>query len=561
MILLVSLAFFSMGSIPESNDNDARLRDLVGQYGQAEVTVPYSDIKSIDDLTRRVSILSVRDKLIHISLSPLTVEWFILQKFNYSIKESAENKGIISSKSMNQAMEWDKYPTYPQYDSIMQSFVRLYPSLCHLDTIGTSIKGKLILALKISDNAAKDEDEPEVFYSSSMHGDEIGGFVLMLRLADYLLKNYNINSRVKNLVDNLEIWINPLSNPDGTYRTGNTITSPTRFNSNGVDLNRNFPDPFQPLEKQEKENIEMISFMRKHRFVLSANFHTGSELVNYPWDRWLSKIHADDDWFYDISRAYADTVHLYSGTGYMTELNNGITRGALWYVIYGGRQDFITWELHGREVTIELDDQTITPESQLPLLWQYNWHSLIGYLENALYGIHGIVLDSSSSLPVQAKVFIAGHDKDSSQVYSDKLTGSFYRFLSPGLWNLTFTAPGYNYLTVNNIKVVAGEKTDVIVRMTPAIDSVFTRIKETPVLYPNPATTYLKAALPERIIGSVDISIFSLSGMLILNYKTEVFKEVPVQINIKGLPAGVYAVVFTNTVTKLTCSSRLIVIK
>jgi len=537
------------------------LRDLVGQYGQAEVTVPYSDIKSIDDLTRRVSILSVRDKLIHISLSPLTVEWFILQKFNYSIKESAENKGIISSKSMNQAMEWDKYPTYPQYDSIMQSFVRLYPSLCHLDTIGTSIKGKLILALKISDNAAKDEDEPEVFYSSSMHGDEIGGFVLMLRLADYLLKNYTINSRVKNLVDNLEIWINPLSNPDGTYRTGNTITSPTRFNSNGVDLNRNFPDPFQPLEKQEKENIEMISFMRKHRFVLSANFHTGSELVNYPWDRWLSKIHADDDWFYDISRAYADTVHLYSGTGYMTELNNGITRGALWYVIYGGRQDFITWELHGREVTIELDDQTITPESQLPLLWQYNWHSLIGYLENALYGIHGIVLDSSSSLPVQAKVFIAGHDKDSSQVYSDKLTGSFYRFLSPGSWNLTFTAPGYNYLTVNNIKVVAGENTDVIVRMTPAIDSVFTRIKETPVLYPNPATTYLKAALPERIIGSVDISIFSLSGMLILNYKTEVFKEVPVQINIKGLPAGVYAVVFTNTVTKLTCSSRLIVIK
>src|SRR5664280_1289905 len=96
MILLVSLAFFSTGSFPQSNDNDARLRDLVGQYGQAEVTVPYSVIKSIDDLTRRVSILSVRDKLIHISLSPLTVEWFILQKFNYSIKESAENKGIIS---------------------------------------------------------------------------------------------------------------------------------------------------------------------------------------------------------------------------------------------------------------------------------------------------------------------------------------------------------------------------------------------------------------------------------------------------------------------------------
>lgn len=560
MILLVSLAFFSMGSYQQSTDNDARLRYLVGQYGQADVTVPYSDIKSVDDLTRRVSILSVRDKLVRISLSPLTIEWFILQKFNYSINESVEKRKVISPVSMDQAMAWDKYPTYTQYDSILQSFVRLYPSLCHLDTIGTSIKGKLILALKISDNAGKDEDEPEVFYSSSMHGDETGGFVLMLRLADYLLKNYTINSRVKNLVDNLEIWINPLANPDGTYRTGNTITSPTRFNSNGIDLNRNFPDPFQPLEVQEKENTEMISFMRKHKFVLSANFHSGSELVNYPWDRWL-RLHADDDWFYSISRAYADTAHFYSGAGYMTEQNNGITRGALWYVIYGGRQDFVTWELHGREVTIELDNLTITPESQLPLLWQYNWHSLIGYLENALYGIHGIVINSSSSLPVEAKVFISGHDKDSSQVYSDKLAGSFYRFLSPGSWTLTFTAPGYNYLTVNNINVAAGRKTDIIVKMTPAADSVFTRIIETPVLYPNPATTYLKAALPERIIGSVNISIFSQSGMLVRNYKTDVFKEVPVQINIKGLPAGVYSVVFTNTVAKLTCSARIIIIK
>ena len=53
----------------------------------------------------------------------------------------------------------------------------------------------------------------------------------MLRLADYLLKNYQTKHRVRNLVDNLEIWINPLANPDGTYRTGNIITSPTRYNA------------------------------------------------------------------------------------------------------------------------------------------------------------------------------------------------------------------------------------------------------------------------------------------------------------------------------------------
>ena len=152
------------------------------------------------------------------------------------ILERDDSKGVISAHNMNQAMEWDTYPTYSQYDSIMQSFRTLYPDLCHLDTIGTSINGKLVLALKISDNAANDEDEPEVFYSSTIHGDETGGFVLMLRLADYLLKNYNLNTRVKNLVDNLEIWINPLANPDGTYRTEIQYQTYhlSRYNANGV---------------------------------------------------------------------------------------------------------------------------------------------------------------------------------------------------------------------------------------------------------------------------------------------------------------------------------------
>ncbi|MEI8226306.1 MAG: M14 family zinc carboxypeptidase [Bacteroidota bacterium] len=561
LILLIVLLSFSLKCYPQKPGIDDTLRNIVRQYGQAEVTIPYSDDKSIDYLTRKVSILSVRGEIIQISLSPLTIEWFIQQKFNYSIEKSSDNKGIIPALNMNQAMNWDKYPTYTQYDSIMQSFINLYPSLCHLDTIGTSLKGKLILALKISDNAVKDEDEPEVFYSSSMHGDETGGYILMLRLADYLLKNYNISPRVKNLVDNLEIWINPLANPDGTYRTGNTITSPTRYNSAGIDLNRNFPDPLQPLVVQAKENTDMITFMRKHRFVLSANFHSGTELVNYPWDRWISKLHTDDFWFRSISRAYADTAQFYSGTGYMTDESNGVTRGSAWYVIYGGRQDFMTWELQGREVTIELDNQYVTPEAQLPLLWQYNWRSLIGYLENALYGIHGRIINANTSAPVQAKVFIEGHDRDSSQTYSDKLNGSFVRLLSPGSWTITFSATGYNDLTISDISVIAGRKTNIIVKMMPVINNIDTTKHENSVLYPNPATTEIKAMLSDGIIGIVNVRIINQSGVLISDYITEVFKGVPVQINTKGLSGGTYTAVFTNTATKISCHSRFIVIK
>ncbi|MFA5818021.1 MAG: M14 family zinc carboxypeptidase [Bacteroidales bacterium] len=563
LILLVVPTFFALRCYPQNISNDDRLRDIVRQYGQVEVTIPFTDNKSIDILTRNVSILTVRNKFVHISLSPLTVEWFILQKYDYSISEKADSKGVISALNINQAMEWDKYPTYSQYDSIMQSFKTLYPALCHLDTIGTSVNGKLVLALKISDHAAIDEDEPEVFYSSTMHGDETGGFILMLRLADYLLKNYNLNPRVKDLVDNLEIWINPLANPDGTYKGGNTISlSSTRYNANGVDLNRNFPDPLDPSIVPEKETVDMIKFMRKHRFVISANFHSGAEVVNYPWDRWLSKIHADDSWFNSISRSYADTVHIYSGPAYMNDLDNGVTRGAVWYRIEGGRQDFVTYELQGREVTIELDAQYITSAVQLTLLWQNNWRSLLGYLENALYGIHGLVLNANTSAPVPARVFITGHDKDSSHVYSDTLTGSFVRLLAPGSWNLTFSAVGYLDATISNFIVVSGQKTDIIiVTMVPIINSIDTTNPEAPILYPNPATTELSAVLPERIMGNISIRIFNQAGTIFSDYITEAIKGIPVKIDVNRLSAGVYSVVFKNTDTKISYRARFIVIK
>ena len=558
LIIIFISVLSALRCISQIISPDDRLRQIISEYGQAEVTLPYTDKNSVELLTTNVSILSVRDKVVHVSLSRLTVEWFILQKYDYKIVERVAARVIISADNVNQAMDWDTYPTYTQYDSIMQSFSKRYPSLCSLDTIGTSVDGKLVLALKISGN---EEVKPSVFYSSTMHGDETGGFVLMLHLADYLLKNYAVDNRVKNLVDNLEIWINPLANPDGTYGTGNSISSPTRYNANGYDLNRNFPDPITPNTVKQKETLDMIKFMRKHKFAISANFHSGSEVVNYPWDRWLSILHADDSWFNSISRSFADTAHVYAGPAYMNFLDNGVTRGAVWYIVYGGRQDFITWELHGREVTIEIDDQYITPAAQLTLLWQNNWHSLLGYLENALYGIHGIVRDINSHTPVPAKVFISGHDKDSSQVYSDTLTGSFVRFLSPGSWSLTFSSAGYHDTTINTI-VVSGQKTDLIVEMSLISNSIEpTNSTNHLLLYPNPATDNINAMLPNKIAGRMNLRIINQAGMLVSDYNTEVIQGIPVLIDVKSLSSGTYTVVFTDTLSGTTFNGRFVVIK
>jgi hypothetical protein len=562
LILILVSVLTDMRCFSQAISTDDRLRNIVSQYGQAEVTIPYTDRKSIDLLTTNVSILSVKNKTVYVSLSPLTVEWFILQKYEYQIVEKVEIKGLLSATNLNQAMNWDKYPTYSQYDSIMQSFSKLYPSLCRLDTIGKSVNGKLVLALKISGNPAVDGDKPAVFYTSTIHGDETGGFIMMLHLADYLLKNYFVNNRVKTLVDNLNIWINPLANPDGTYGSGNTITSPTRYNANGYDLNRNFPDPFTPNTVKQKETLDMIKFMRKHKFVLSANFHSGEEVVNYPWDRWISKFHADDSWFNSISRAYADTAHVYAGPSYMNFLDNGVTRGAVWYIVYGGRQDFMTWELHGREVTIEIDDQYITPAAQLTILWQNNWHSLLGYFENALYGIHGLVRDSITKNPVAAKVFINGYDKDSSQVYSDTLTGSFVRFLSPGLWNLTFSAKDYWPVTMSNINVTSRQETDLIVDMSPYTNKVEAPSSEASLrLFPNPAHDEIKVIQPDGLTGKVNIRIINSAGMLVSDYISAAVNDIPLIIDIKMLPSGTYTIVLAGTVTRTTYHGRFVVIK
>ena len=140
--------------------------------------------------------------------------------------------------------QWDLYPTYSQYVAKMQSFATDYPNLCSLESIGTTPNGRELYIVKISDNVTTKEAEPEFFYSSSMHGDELAGYPLMIRLIDHLLSNYATDSEIADLVNSTEIYINPLANPDGTYGAAgsNTINNPTRSNSSGQDLNRNYPD-------------------------------------------------------------------------------------------------------------------------------------------------------------------------------------------------------------------------------------------------------------------------------------------------------------------------------
>jgi hypothetical protein len=291
----------------------------------------------------------------------------------------------------------------------------------------------------------------------------------------------------------------------------------------------------------------MISFMEKNRFALSVNLHSGVEVVNYPWDRW-TRLHADDSWFYGISRRYADTVHLYSDPGYMTFLDDGVTRGSVWYVITGGRQDFITYSLGGREVTIEMDETKQTPGSDLETLWNWNSRSLLHYIEEALYGVRGTVTDASSGNPLSAKVFITGHDSDSSHVYSDTLTGEFRRYLSPGTYNITFTCPGYesysasyeiNYWNSTVSANISLEPEEPPVYPDPPVSGLL--------IYPVPSPGTFMVLPPASIEGDIIVTLMSITGSVIDTYQTTAQSGIPVICDYSKLPPGVYVI----TVRKL----------
>ncbi len=375
------------------------------------------------------------------------------------------------SSTVKDAQAWDTYPTYPAYRDMMFNYALLYPTLCTVDSIGHTNQGRAILVAKISDNVIVEEAEPEVLYTSSMHGDETTGYVLTLRLIDYLLNYYGVDPDVDSLVDNLEIYINPLANPDGTYHGGdNSVTGAWRYNANFVDLNRNYPDPDDGPHPDgnawQIETVGWMNFADAHSIVLSANFHGGAEVVNYPWDTW-SRLHVDDDWWSATSRDYADLAQANSPAGYMTDLDNGITNGYAWYTIAGGRQDYMNY-FHGcREVTIEMSHTKLLPGVYLPDYWDYNRDAFLDYLSKALYGVQGIVTEVGSGTPLHAYIRTLGHDTDadSSGQYTDPDNGNYCRMLAPGTYDMEFSADGYVSDTVYGVVVADGVKTTLDVEL------------------------------------------------------------------------------------------------
>ena len=546
----------------QDEGNIKLIKEQISKYGQAEIKFKYTGRDQLNAIPENISVTRVKDNYAWSKISAFDLDDMSAFPFPYEVIERSDSKAVQSALSVEDAMNWDKYPSYQQYDTIVHRLADDYPALCRLEVIGQSVNGRNIYVLKISDNVDMDEDEPQVLFSSTMHGDELAGYVLMLRLAEHLLINSSNGGLEQQLVDSLEIWINPNANPDGTYAGGDTIVYSTRENANGIDLNRKFPDEeagiFPPAGAPEI--ADMVQFLKDHNFVISANFHSGIELVNYPWDKWLEPLHADNDWFRKISRAYADTVHYYSSNPYyFDDRDNGVTHGASWYDVRGGRQDYVTYERQGREVTIELHEHDNTLASLLPGLWNDNYRSMLNYLANAFYGIHGRVVDNDTGLPLEAVIYVQGHDVDSSQVYSEPAYGSFVRLIDEGTWSLAVSSDGYETLYITDVQVVASQQTTLEIRLLPAGTGIDDTSIDNLKIWPVPAGDIINVSLPEQNQGSqLAISVFNINGTEVIQRAINTYTKFKIEIPVSTLPAGIYVVKIKPSGSKRTLTGKFI---
>ena len=335
----------------------------------------------------------------------------------------------------------DSWPTFSEYVARMQSLAASHTTILRLVQIGFSVQMRPLYCMKITDYPDLEEDEPEFKYTANHHGDETTGIEMTMRLAELLANGYGTDPELTYIVDEMETWLCPIYNPDG-YVSGN------RYNAHGVDLNRDFPDRFtDPIDDptgREPETRYFMNFGYAHRFVMGANYHGGAQVLNYPWDavvrpgRPIVPAYApDDDLFHDLGYGYTSrNTDLWNGG-----FPEGMTRGWEWYQIWGGMQDW-AYFFHGEHhVTLEISPYS-PPFEQMDTYWLHNRDAMIWWMQQAMTGLRGLVVDARNDAPLDATITLVGRAVPNI-IRTDPDVGDYHRVISPGIYTIEASASCY----------------------------------------------------------------------------------------------------------------------
>jgi murein tripeptide amidase MpaA len=235
------------------------------------------------------------------------------------------------------------YHNYANLTQLMNYYASTYPNVTFLYSVGKSVQGRELWTLALAKNNPNMHVplRPEAKYIGAMHGNEVPSKEILISLIDHMLTN-QADPDVDYLLSNTRVHIMPSMNPDG-YETailGDCDGVTGRQNANNYDLNRNFPDIFEnntaPIQPETRA---VMNWLEREDFVVSANFHGGTMVVNYPFDS-LKNFNSssgsvysktnDDDVFISMAKNYSYN-HLQmrdsSAAQCGNEFTDGITNG------------------------------------------------------------------------------------------------------------------------------------------------------------------------------------------------------------------------------------------
>lgn len=293
----------------------------------------------LEELQRRgfdILSFSPRDGTVDVAADDRQIEYL----FSLGVPVSVVTTPEMLSAQVPLDDDLGLYHTYAEMEAQLGALVATYPGLAEQSVIGTSIEGRNIYALKVSDNVGTDESEPEVLIAGNHHARELMSVDIPLRFAIYLLDNYGIDPDVTNAVDSREIYFVPMINPDGhVYVENNHAGSPNgwwrknrRLNplgSIGVDLNRNYSyqwgydnmgsssDESSPVYRgtgpfSEPETQAIRDFCAARSFTVGLSYHSYGELLLFPWGYYFGYT-TDHEVFAKLGEALASTNGYFSG--------------------------------------------------------------------------------------------------------------------------------------------------------------------------------------------------------------------------------------------------------
>ncbi|MGH1365897.1 MAG: M14 family metallopeptidase [Calditrichia bacterium] len=272
------------------------------------------------------------------------------------------------------------FHNYAEVNQKLQSFQNTHPQIAAVSSIGQSLEGRQISALKISDNVSQDEDEPVVIFFGAHHAREWISVDVPLLTADHLLNAYGSDTLITRLIDNAEVWFVPMVNPDGhqySVTTNRLWRKNRRDNGDGtfgVDLNRNYGyqwggpgssgDSFSetyrgPSAFSEPESRAVRDFLNREQPKAMITYHSYSQLVLYPWGHTNAPT-PDDVQLDQLASAMAAKILAVHGKSYTPQQASDL------YLASGDTADWLYAVQNAMAFTIELRPRSRFPGFELP---------------------------------------------------------------------------------------------------------------------------------------------------------------------------------------------------